>query len=297
MLQPVNLRRAVQWRPKIKPVATTTQVAAPVRTTSPLALWHLLSLDAPSVAALWTWFVARCCGIRLSKSSVLAMALAVWIVYVADRLLDTRHLSSNELCTSTHELEARHLFHFRYRGAFLFGAVAMGFVLALLLPGLLQTTLQFYASEGALLMGWFLVVHGTSVCLPKEVVVGTYFAVATFTPTFVRHPPHLRSLVIAAGLFAALCTLNCLLIHAWERAHIQRETAKLTTAILSMVLASLVVVCIADQPGQYLALACGLAAILLVVLNGVRSRLSRIHMRAAADLALLTPLLVAPFFK
>ena len=55
---------------------------------SPLVLWHLLSLDAPTVAALWTWFIAEACHVHIPLLSTLAMAVAVWTLYAADRLLD-----------------------------------------------------------------------------------------------------------------------------------------------------------------------------------------------------------------
>ena len=75
-------------------MATTTQIIAPARVTSPLALWHLLSLDAPTVAALWTYFIARANHVQLSYAVPAAMFLAVWLIYAADRLLDTRHLAT-----------------------------------------------------------------------------------------------------------------------------------------------------------------------------------------------------------
>jgi hypothetical protein len=112
-------------------VATTTHLAAPARATSPLALWHLLSLDAPTVAALWTWFIARAAGIHLPAASPIAMALAVWIVYAADRLLDADRADSAPLRA---ELEARHRFHHRHGRAFAVGIAAAVIALGALLP-------------------------------------------------------------------------------------------------------------------------------------------------------------------
>ena len=59
---------------------------------SPLALWHLLSLDAPSVATVWTIAIAHAAGVDLPWTSAAAMFIAVWILYAADRLLDARLL-------------------------------------------------------------------------------------------------------------------------------------------------------------------------------------------------------------
>jgi hypothetical protein len=55
-----------------------------------LHLWHLLSLDAPSVADLWTWFIAATLRARIPRFVPCAMFLMVWILYVGDRLLDGR---------------------------------------------------------------------------------------------------------------------------------------------------------------------------------------------------------------
>ena len=196
-------------------MATTTRISAPARITSPLALWHLLSLDAPTVAALWTCFVARATQTPIPAALPAAMFLAVWLLYAGDRLLDTRHLHSPER-HQLPEFEARHLFHFLHRRLFLAIMPVAGLGIATLLPNLLPKTLHLYLLEGALLLGWFLIVHTARSRLPKEVVVGLYFAAATFTPTLVRRPPVPVALLGDAALFAGLCTLNCLFIHAWQ---------------------------------------------------------------------------------
>ena len=78
-------------------MATTIQLAEAKRTVTPLTLWHLLSLDAPTVAVLWTWFIARTNHVHLPLASLAAMALAVWILYAADRFLDARLLDATHL--------------------------------------------------------------------------------------------------------------------------------------------------------------------------------------------------------
>ena len=63
----------------------------PVRVNA-LRWWHLSSLDAPTVAALWMWFVARVFGVLLRWQEAAAMFAAVWVVYTVDRLWDARVL-------------------------------------------------------------------------------------------------------------------------------------------------------------------------------------------------------------
>jgi len=301
-------------------VATTIQTTQ--LATGPVALWHLLSLDAPTVAALWIWFVARASHVRLPVASPVAMALAVWMLYAADRLLDTRLLNASPRETYLHDqLEARHFFHHRHRRAFLIGIAFAGMGIAALLPRLDPTAIRLYLVEGALLSVWFLILHATRSAhrLPKEIAVGCFFSAAIFIPTVARASGLHAALLPYAVLFAALCSLNCLFIYAWEHGHgrrAQREdwsanarpahaTTRLALAQLNVLAMSVAIAGAAlaffhpislPQPDQWpIAVACALAEVLLLALDRSRKRLSRVNLRAAADLALLTPLLLLPF--
>jgi hypothetical protein len=276
-------------------VATTAQITAPTRTTSPLALWHLLSLDAPTVAALWTCFIARATHTPLSPELPIAMFLAVWLLYAADRLLDTRHLLSARHRHTIAELEARHLFHFRHRRVFLAIMPLAALSLAGLLPDLLTATVHLYLIESVLLVGWFVLVHTTRSRMPKEIVVGLYFAAATFTPTLARRPAAPRTLLLEAALFAGLCTVNCLFIHAWQD-NVRDSHPSLTTAAAAVGILS-VAAALTSPRTVAIAAASALAATALLVLHRFRHHLSRTHLRAAADLALLTPALLLPFLR
>jgi len=292
-------------------VAATAQLSIPARTASPIALWHLLSLDAPTVAALWTWFIARACDVSLPLASTVAMALAVWILYAGDRLLDSRALDAGGRPHSD-ELEARHLFHRRNRRAFLSGIVLSAATLAVMLPELDPAAIRLYLVEGALLAAWFVILHATHSAhrLPKEIAVGLFFAAAIFIPTVARGTFDLRlALVSSAIVFAALCSLNCLFIYAWEhegtRWHPGRQphaTTRLAMAHLpaigiAVAGAGIALVPMPSARASLIPAACALAAGLLLLLHRYRRRLSRTHLRAAADLALLTPLLLLPFLR
>jgi len=277
-------------------VATT----APLRTQPtqlalrPLALWHLLSLDAPTVAALWTSFVARSIHIELPIAAPLIMALAVWMLYAADRLLDA--------LDPRQELEARHRFHHRHRSAFLTGIALGSIILAALLRHMLPEALRLYAILGALLFAWFLLIHARPAAhrLPKEIAVGIFFPAAVFIPTVARHPELRPQLLPYAILFSAVCTLNCLFIYAWEHPH-ARSNAHATTRYATQHLTAFTITAflaatataITHRSGPWpLAAACALSAIALLTLHHYRSRIQSITLRAAADAALLTPLLL-----
>ncbi|HEY5057048.1 MAG TPA: hypothetical protein VII58_12865 [Acidobacteriaceae bacterium] len=292
-------------------MATTTHIAVPARAASPLALWHLLSLDAPTVAALWTWFIARSCGMRLPLAAPLAMALAVWIVYASDRLLDASRANTTERRA---ELEARHRFHHRHRRAFAVSIAAALIALGALLPLLDPAALRLYLMEGALLVGWFVLLHATHSAhrLPKEIAVGIFFSAAVFIPTIARTSALRLVLAPAALLLGALCALNCLFIYAWEHdetaahgppsATSPHATTKfaldhIASFAITLALSGLALAIFGPGPGRPIASACALSAISLLALNSRPTEFSRIHLRAAADLALLTPLLLLPLMR
>ena len=294
---------------------TSTARATTRRHHTALALWHLLSLDAPSVAALWTWFIAASVHIQLSLTSVIAMAVAVWMLYAADRLLDARHLAENPLHIG--DLELRHRFHHRHRSGFLAGILAASVALAILIPRLAPSAIYLYLVLGALLAGYFILIHATGSAnrLPKELAVGIFFASAVFVPTVAR-APHLRlALLGPALLFALLCSLNCLFIYSWE--HRSPHSSTITPhpatrfalrhltplAILSLatdlLLASLHLASIPHlHPLSWtLPVACALSSAVLLLLDRHRNRMQPLTLRAAADLALLTPMLLLPTLR
>jgi hypothetical protein len=290
---------------------------------SPLALWHLLSLDAPTVAALWTMFIARCAGLTLRWTQVAAMFVAVWMIYAADRLLDARLLDGHPGADRAPGLEARHRFHHRHRSGFLAVIVVASVALVFLLQRLPVGALHLYALLAALLAAWLLLIHARpapaagSHRLPKELAVGVFFSAAVFIPTATRDPRLRPALLPAAALFAAVCTLNCLFLYAWEHppprlwAHwtTRWATAHLPWLAALVIAAASLVALTAARPapasaarisahlaGLALArgpaLACALSCALLLLLHGLRRRFSAVHLRACADLTLLTPLLL-----
>ena len=271
--------------------------------------WHLLSLDAPSIATLWTWFVARAASISLSFPTLASMFLAVWMLYAADRILDSRQLFSNPLFTD--QLEARHLFHHRHATVFLSAILGASTALAFLLPRLLPEALRLDVILGALLFGWFLLIHARALPfssahrrLPKEIAVGVFFPAAIFIPTVARRPDLRLTLLPQAMLFAAVCTLNCLSIYAWEHKQPHTEahwTTRLSmrhlralALIISLAGGALTFACwILHMVLWHLALAATLSAFGLLILDLRHRKIAPLTLRAAADLMLLTPVLFA----
>jgi hypothetical protein len=294
-------------------VATATPTKPPLKTinhhTNPLALWHLLSLDAPTVAALWTWFIASANHVRLPLSSALAMALAVWMLYAADRLMDARLMDARQIDANRnptrHEgLEARHYFHHRHRPAFLSGILLASIALALILPRLEAPAIHLYLTLGGLVAGYFILIHATRSAhrLPKEIAVGLCFAAATFIPTVARRPDLRVPLLPSALLFATLCSLNCLFIYAWEHEnpHTTRPPHQITRFALRnlriltilLTLFSIALSLVRHDAPWPIPCAIAISAAILLSLHKTRHAILPVTLRAAADFALTTPILL-----
>ncbi len=92
--------------------------AAAKQSRIPWWLWpNVLSLDAPLVAVLCQMALARAYKVALMPSLHWALFLAVWLIYVVDRVLDGFSLRDAE------KLSARHAFYRRHRWTFLLAVI------------------------------------------------------------------------------------------------------------------------------------------------------------------------------
>ena len=201
------------------PATLTRSAPAEIRTAAPTGLlhaWHLLSLDAPTVAIVWTAFIARASHVAVPLPELLALFLAVWLLYVADRLLDA---SSRTPRPTPLSLMPRHHFHHRYRSRFLALATIATIILIPLIVHLPRPDLRLDLTLAAALAVWFLLIHRLVPTrkLPKELTVGLFFAAATLIPTITRVPVT-TPMLLAAILFAIVGALNGLYISLWEAA-------------------------------------------------------------------------------
>ncbi len=275
----------------------TAVSAAPARTgatraANPIVIWHLVSLDAPTVAALWTAFAGRTLDTHLPWTAPAALALAVWMLYVADRILDAAR--------STAPLEDRHRFHHSHRNIFAAGLLAALPVLAVLLvllPCHVRTAWMLLAAPLALYVAAVHLLRLRTV--PKEHLVAIFFAIATFLPEATTTPGQLPRIAPAAVLFGALCWINCVAIARWENhGHNTGDSLTATAARhLPITVAALAIVTglrsiYSPQPALPLAIA--LSAVLLLLLHLTRDCYRPVTLRALADAALLTPLLLWP---
>jgi hypothetical protein len=263
--------------------------------------WHLLSLDAPTVAALWSLFFVRAMHLHLSLAQALLLPLGTWLLYVTDRILDGLGQSQPGL------LRERHRFHARHRTAFV-GAAS---VLAVLLVWSVLTfmrpeTLRDDSYIGVFALLYLCAVHRGAFRMPKELAVAILFAAATAVPAWSRLSagggPGKEQLAPAIVFFALLCWINCVGIEKWEGGTLHSTTRWASLHIRPIVtmtaLFSLVAALLAPSPGLAVVyLAAMVSSGLLFVLDARSSRLSPLHVRIAADAALLTPLALFPFAR
>jgi len=292
----------------IQAAAAPIQAAAAPKRLSPWEAWHLLSLDAPSVAALWACFFARTMRVSLPWHAPLMLALGTWLIYVADRLLDGFLLKPEA------QLRLRHLFHARHRLSFLCAAAISSGTLVWLIVAKMspiarrEDTLLFLLS-----LLYLFCVHkpngASRSWLPKELAVGIVFAAATAVPTWSRIPSDRLALMPAVALFAALCWLNCIAIERWENDLAPdglakaNATTRWTANHLTQMAITLVVVSgwmggisgMHSSPVMSSYAATMLSCLLFVGVDRAKASFSAISLRILADLALLTPVLFLPF--
>lgn len=263
---------------------TTTPPSRPA-----IWLWpNLLGLDAPLVALTWQAFLALSIAIPLRPVGRVTLGLTVWIIYLADRLLDVRG------APATRETE-RHRFHRRhYRLLWALLVLALGAdfaaVLFWLRPAVFYTGLLPFTAV-VLYMG---IVHRQRIPIPKELAVAFLFTAGTFLIawTFTQHR---RELLLPAAAFLLLCLGNLVAIEMWEWRELRNGLGKpphRATIFLERSfpwwMGALALTPILSPNPWFLAIAASTAAILL--LHRAGARLSLNARRVLVDAALLTPL-------
>jgi hypothetical protein len=220
-----------------------------------IAFWHLASLDAPTVAVIWSLAFAWAARVPLSGRVLLALALATWCAYVSDRILDARVLGAQTLGAQTlgpqlsdgwdfgarsgadpsmwPALRERHYFHWCHRRLFLplaaVAACVAGFVALTLLHSFMRER-GFILAAAAL--AYFSGVHVAPwlerrrLLLPrlvsKEFLVAVLFTAGCILPAWspLRASGAQEFLLwcfwIPGVYFAVLAWLNCRFIAGWE---------------------------------------------------------------------------------
>ncbi len=244
--------------------------------------------------------------VHISPFVTLALALVVWLIYVADRLLDGLRADPQTL------LSARHQFYRVHRKLWFTALLA---VLALTCCVCLELNARML-ELGTLLMlivaGYFAVVHW--ICLrwrlrfPKEAVVALVFGVGTFFPVWIYAHRSAVAMTIALLLFITICWLNTTLIEYAEWVSVHQGSSEMphvsTLAAgrhgLEVAVGVAIVACIfaqmrTTQAVHSVLLAVSLSALSLAGLAYRWRRFSMNTVRVLADATLLTPGVVLLF--
>lgn len=280
-----------------------------------LPLWlypNLLSLDAPLVAVLWLWVFGRIWRADyLPVPAYLVLGLAVWAIYIFDRLFDASLRSG-----SPDLLEERHRFHTRHKKAFvLCGALAAGSALLLTLVAL-PIQIFSYAVFGGLLVLIFFglsifssrrkgeVEYGKNAVAGFAFSYGTALAAHVFVPTLNNIGIRFLDLAVHPEVlvFGVLCIVNIIAIDVWEYSlqtpdPEERANAELsiTLPLAVLALASVVFALMArcDEQSEnvvryfYISILVGSA--LLYILGRCRNRFTACQLRVLADVAMIVP--------
>ena len=271
-------------------------------------LWllpNLLSLDAPLVAVAWLFMFGRTWRADyLPWAAYGVLGLAVWAIYIFDRLLDAGlRGAGSEL------LEARHRFHLRHKRAFMIvGALAAVSAVTLALVALPIEVLR-YAVLGLVLTAGFFGLslfsnhRAREIGYAKNALAGLAFAYGTAIAAHIYLPmlgifDLLRSREVLC--FGVLCMLNITAIDIWEKDAQcddpeQRASGELSLTLpLTLLGAAALVFAVLDHEAStrsfFYAILTGAA--LLQVLNRSRGRFSVEAQRVLADAALVLPVLM-----
>jgi hypothetical protein len=267
-----------------------------------LVIWlNLVCLDAPLVSLAWLWLFARTFHATVDSVNYAALFLTAWLIYLADRLADSRSLPDDAPRSLRHEFCLRH--QRSWVGAFVVIAVVDAVILW---NGISAEIAAAGGVVGALALIHLLLNHSLGGAWPplplKEVTVGSLFASGTLVALFPVLRPITDALAVSAIAFAGLCTLNCISIAFWER-ELDEAQAKVSFATrfpglrrhlarLAFVLAlTSALTATAYRAAAPLFGCISLSSLLLAVLDFSREKIDRDQRTALADLVLITPLL------
>jgi hypothetical protein len=283
-------------RQTLNPLSLSQPMGRILDAPGPVRLWHLLSLDAPTVAAVWALGFAKAAGVLLPAWVPLLLALVTWCVYISDRLLDARSALRTE---QVHQLRQRHLFHWQHRRCIFPLALAAAFVSAWIvfsfMPEGARERNALLALAGA---AYFSSIHTQirfRALFPKELVVAFLFTAGCVLPTIGRTGALSAAFLVVTIFFAGLAWLNCHAIECWESVGQTCSGPQIHPIAGLLALAGLLcaIVLFAANSSESALIGAGAAsAALLALLDGIRGRLTPLALRSAADLALLTPLVL-----
>jgi hypothetical protein len=265
----------------------------------PLLWLSVTCLDAPFVAIAWQWLFSHAFSIAVPAASRVALFFTAWLIYLIDRFADSVSLDLRL------PKSIRQQFCFNHRKWWVVlmsgvGIVDVGIIFNRLdnptiLRGLIFGTIAlcYLAANWRFSKIWEFVPI-------KEVIIGSVFASGTLVGGSLSATDVQSTIAFACavGIFAVLCSLNCISIAAWERdldlaqakhsAATRSRTVEYFARAALVVVASLsVILFLFGELDLAFASCLAISSGLLWVLHF--ASVSRDERTALADLALLTP--------
>jgi hypothetical protein len=261
----------------------------------------LLSLDAPIVAVLWLMLFSRALCVRVPRTETAVLAMAVWLIYVADRILDSFRESERK------PLALRHRFYREYRAAFVVPFCAILLLAAWIAWTRLDVrTLRDGVGLSAMVAFYFGVVHLSGSRLqqwfPKELAVAILFCAGTCLPIFTRVGRPSGPDLGAFAVFVLVAWMNTALIENMEWRTLREGGLEPPPALTVIVARYVVPLGIAIGVSAMAAVAMpafralrpvliaeAASALALAALGGSSRRVSSHVLRISADAVLCTP--------
>ncbi|MEI6737405.1 MAG: hypothetical protein WCL29_02895 [Pseudomonadota bacterium] len=266
---------------------------------------NLLSLDAPLIAVVWLYIFAQTWRLGYHPwEAYVTLGLVVWVLHVADRLLNASMLGE-----AAGRQDRRHHFHRVHQRRFLLGmAIAFGCALLLVVTKMPMTIYKYLLLGAVMVAGFFgLEMLSTrendETPLAKNVLAGVTFAFGTAMTAHIYRPElgifdMLRSREFVS--FAVLCVLNICAVELWQHAsravdlEIKASDELALTLPLTLLGAAALVFALlvneqSTRPFFYAVLT---SAALLYILNRRRAEYALDALRVLAAAALLLPFLV-----
>ena len=227
----------------------------------------------------------------------MALFLTAWLIYLGDRFADAASVKPNL------PRSLRQDFCLRHREIWIMTlAIVAGFDAYVIWRTTAMQTFLVGAIVGIAALIYLVVNHPLGLIwrsLPaKELAIGILFAAGTIV-ALLPSVPVTAAFAVAAVVFAALCSLNCISIAVWER-ELDRAQGKVSLATrhpgiarrVVGICAGLAFVCFALASSSLAAMpffiCAGASGLLLVWLNATAGQNDR--RTALADLVLLTPI-------
>lgn len=170
-------------------------------------LFNILSLDVVAGAVISSLFFAEMYSVVPSVISLITLALSVWIIYTADRLLDVRDIKG-EAASERHRFHQRH-----YKG--LLYSVLVAVIVNVVLVFFMSPVIIRY---GILLSGVVMIyiMFGKFLRILKELVVAVLYTAGVILPAIPENPPGIE-MYLPILLFFLIALINLIIFSWFER--------------------------------------------------------------------------------